>query len=226
MQEVDHDESTRLPALRHRHAAQMLKAVHLPHPQVMERRERLLHAAREVLAESGLRAEIQVVLARSGVSAGAAYRIFPDKEALFLEVTREMANKTNAKLLEIVAKVRDARECVAQVMDVGFARVEEYGQLAIDVVAGNTPPAYRAVVNHMSLGFLFSLVIQRGIVQGHFRPDLDVEYVVEAWFALVAPQVLHLELSRRSVAEIAQLTTDFFLSAISVRSAGPDRSEN
>ncbi len=137
-----------------------------------------------------------------------------------------MANKTSVEVLAIAAKVSDARECVAQVMKVGFNRVEEYGQLAIEMVAGNVPPAYSAVVNRETLGNLFALMIQRGISQGHFRPDLDVEYAVAVWFALVAPQALRLELGRRSVPEIAALTTEFFLSAISVRSAGTDGPES
>ena len=204
----------------------MLKVVQPTRPPATERRERLLSVAREVLAERGLQAEIRTVMTRSEMSAGTVYRMFPDKEALFLEVAREMANKTNASLLSIATKVQDARECVAQVMEVGFKRVEEYGQLAIDLVAGNVPPAYKAVVNQESLGNLFSLVIQRGIDQGHFRRDLDVDYAVEAWFALVSPQVLHLELGRRSVADLTKLTTEFFLAAISSHSAAPDRSDS
>lgn len=204
----------------------MLKSVQPPRPPAAERRERLLSAAREVLAERGLQAEIRTVMTRSEMSAGTVYRLFPDKEALFLEIAREMANKTNASLLAIAAQVHDARDCVAQVMEVGFKRVEEYGQLAIDMVAGHVPPAYKAVVNQESLGNLFSLVIQRGIAQGHFRPDLDVNYAVEAWFALVSPQVLHLELGRRSVAELAALTTEFYLSAIGVHHAEAAHSDS
>ena len=178
---------------------------------------RLLRAAREVLAERGLQAEVSDVLARAGIGAGTVYRNYPSKEALFLEVAREMANKTNAELLAIVAKVPDARECVAQAMKVGFKRVDEYGQLTIEMVAGNVPPEYHAVVNHETLGNFFALVIRRGISDGQFRPDLDVDYAVAVWFALVAPHALRHEMDRRSVSEIATLTTEFFLSAISVR---------
>ncbi len=192
----------------------------------MENHERLLRAAREVLAERGLQASIQEVITRAGICPGTVYRNYPDKESLFLEVAREMVSKTTAELHAIVAKVPDARECVAQVMKVGFKRVEEYGQLAIEMFAGNVPPAYRAVADHETLGNFFALMIQRGISQGQFRPDLDVEYAVAVWFALVAPQALRIELGRRSVDEIAALTTEFFLSAISVRSAGPNGPES
>ncbi len=204
----------------------MRRAGRSKHPLAMKNHDCLLCAAREVLAERGLQADIQEVITRAGIGAGTVYRNYPDKESLFLEVAREMANKTNAELLAIAAKVPDARECVAQVMKVGFEKVEEYGQLAIEMFAGNVAPAYRAVADHETLGNFFALMIQRGISQGHFRPDLDVDYAVAVWFALVAPQALRLELDRRSVDDIATLTTDFFLSAISVRCAGPDRPES
>ena len=68
-------------------------------------------------------------------------------------------------------------------------------------------------------------MIRRGIAQGHFRPELDVEYAAAVWFALVAPQPLHFLMDRRSVDEIVALTTDFFLAAVSVRS-GSDRPES
>ena len=192
----------------------------------LKKHKHLVRAAREVLAERGLQASIREVATRAGIGPGTVYRNYPDKESLFLEVAREMAHKTNAELLAIAAKVPDARDCVAQVMQVGFKRVEEYGQLAIEIVAGNVPPAYSVVFNPVTLGNFFARVILRGISQGHFRPDLDVDYAVAVWFALVAPQALRLELGRRSVDEIATLTTEFFLSAISVRSAGTDGPES
>ncbi len=188
--------------------------------------DRLLRAARDVLAKRGFQAEITEVITRAGISNATLYRAYPSKEALFLEIAREMANRTSAKLLKVVATVPDARECVARIMEVGFGCVKEYGQLAVELVAGVVPAAYSAVVNRETLRNFFVIVIQRGILQGSFRPDLDVEYAAEAWLALVAPQALRSQSGRRSVDEIAALTTDFFLAAIEIRSAEPDRSDS
>ena len=185
----------------------------------------MLRAARDVLAKRGFQAEITEVITRAGISNATLYRVYPSKEALFLEIAREMANRTSAKLLKVVATVPDARECVARIMEVGFGCVKEYGQLAVELVAGIVPAAYSAVVNRETLRNFFVVVIQRGILQGSFRPDLDVEYAAEAWLALVAPQALRSQSGRRSVDEIAALTTDFFLAAIEIRSAEPDRSD-
>ena len=184
-------------------------------------RTRLLRAAREVLAERGCSAEISEIAARAKIGPGTIYRNYPNKESLILEIAREMANRTSADLLDIAANTQDARECVAKTIEVGFKRVAEYGQLAIEFVAGTVPPEYAAVVNRTSLANVFNLLIRRGIDQGHFRSDLDVEYAVAAWFALVAPQAMQGLLDHRPVDEIASLTTAFYLAGISVGAPDP-----
>ena len=179
--------------------------------------EKLLAAAREVLAERGFDADISEIAARAGVGAGTVYRNFPNKDALVMAIAKEMVIKTAFELNEITSNVEDARECIAKVMQVGFRRLEEYGQLAVTMVAGTQPPAFRSTVDQRVLTNFFSTLIRRGIRQGHFRPDLDVEYAVGVWFALVAPRALRRLMDHRSVEEIAALTTDFFLAGLCAR---------
>ena len=178
-----------------------------------ENRGRVLNAAREVLAERGLSAEINDIATRAGVGAGTIYRNYESKEAVILEIAREMANKTNLELLA-AANADDPRERVARVMQIGFERVSEYGKLALELVAGNVPPPYSAVVNHEALGNVFAIIIRRGIERGVFRKDIDIEYAVAVWFALVAPRALTELMATRSVDEISRLTTDFFLAGL------------
>ena len=181
-------------------------------------RERLLRSAREVLAERGLDVEIEEIAKRAKFGVGTIYRNYPSKEDLILEVAREMAVKTSTELLAIAATVQDARECVAQVMRIGFKRVEEYGRLTMDLVAGTAPPPYDVVVNREGLSHFYKLLLQREVDQGHFRPDLDLDYCVAVWFALVVPAVLLQLMAHRSLGEIEALATEFFLRAISVPS--------
>jgi AcrR family transcriptional regulator len=180
-------------------------------------RERLLRAARSVLAERGFDAEVSEIARRAKVGSGTFYRNFETKEMLILEIAREMVHKTGREMLSIAATVMDARKCVAETMKVGFRRVQEYGNLTIQLVAGDAPEPYKGVLNREGLANVFAVLIRRGISQGYFRPDLDVDYAVAVWFALVAPRAIAELLESHSIEEIATLTTDFYLAGISAK---------
>jgi AcrR family transcriptional regulator len=199
----------------------MAKARRPGRPDAKPNRELLLARAREVLAERGVEAEIVEIAARAGVGVGTIYRNFRNRDALILEIAREMVYKTSSELLELVVDVnKDARESVARAIEIGFKRVEEYGLLTIQLVAGTAPEPFAGVLKRENLGQLFRILLQRGVEQGCFRSDLDTEYAVAAWFALVAPEALSVLARRRSVREIANLTTEFYLGGITpLRSA-------
>lgn len=187
-------------------------------------RDRLLNAAREVLAERGFEAEIDEIAARAKIGAGTVYRNFGSREDLILEVTRELVNKTAVEVLAVAAQQEDARQAVRRTMEIGFQRVEEYGALAIQLVAGVAPEPYGRVMNREALAHVFRLLLRRGIDQGHFRSDLDIEYATAVWFALVSPGAFRM-LSDRAPGEIARLVSDFYLAGIGVgdRDEGRDQ---
>ena len=182
-------------------------------------RQKLLKAAREVLAERGFEAEISEIASRAGIGSGTIYRNYETKESLILEITRELVNKTSVEVLSIAASVEDAREAVRRTMEVGFERVTEYGKLAIQLVAGAAPSPYSSVMNPETLANIFRLLIRRGIDQGHFRRDLDVEYATAVWFTLVSPSAVR-SLGDPPPSELAERVSDFFLAGISAQ--GPD----
>lgn len=176
-------------------------------------REKLLHAAREVLAERGFDAEIAEIAARAGVGTGTVYRHYPSREALIYEITEELVNGTADEVLDVADNVEDAREAVKRTMEIGFARVERYGQLVIQLVAGAAPPPYASLMDPEGLADVFRRLIRRGIEQGHFRSDLDVDYATSFWFTLVSPSAFRL-LADRPSSEIAARVSDFFLAGL------------
>lgn len=173
-----------------------------------------------MLHEKGLDADVQDVLARAGVGAGTVYRHFASKEALYKAVAREMIARTRTGFIEIVANHQDARTCIALTMELGFQNLEDYGQLAIQLFSGMHPPEYGDLFERPALEGFFKALIERGIQQGVFRADLDVDHAVGVWFALTAPGMLRRLLGCRSVREIADLTTRFFLAGLGDGSRG------
>ena len=187
-------------------------------------RQKLLRAAHEVLAERGFEAKITEIASRAKIGLGTIYRNYPTKESLILEITRELVNKSTVEVLSIAANVEDAREAVRRTIGVGFKRVKEYGKLAVQLVAGVAPSPYSSVMNPEALANVFRLLIRRGIDQGHFRRDLDVDYATGVWFALVSPSAFRF-LGDRPPNEIVGMVCDFFLAGISARGPDTDRDE-
>lgn len=177
-------------------------------------RARVFEAAKQILAEQGLGADVHHVIERAGVGAGTLYRYFEGKEALFRAVAAEMVARTRDRFIELSRGDRDARACIADTMELGFHNLQEYGQLAIELFSGTQPPGYPDLFERGALQAFFAALIKRGIEQGHFRRDLDVEHAVGVWFALTAPPVLGWMLESRTVEELARATTRFFLAGI------------
>jgi AcrR family transcriptional regulator len=177
-------------------------------------RARIFETAKQLLAERGLAADVNEVITRAGVGAGTVYRNFSNKEALFRAVAEEMVDRTRARFVEIASQHRDARTCVALTMELGFQNVRDYGRLAIELFGGAHPPEYGNLFDRRALEAFFRALIERGIRQGHFRPDVDLEHAVGVWFALTAPAMFDRVLQQRTVEEIASATTRFFLAGL------------
>jgi AcrR family transcriptional regulator len=180
-------------------------------------RGRVFEAAKQVLAERGLDADVHEVIDRAGVGAGTVYRHFTSKEALYRAVAAEMVDRTRVRFIEIVSQHRDARECIELTMELGFSNLREYGKLAIELFGGVHPPEYGDLFERRALEAFFAALIERGVHQGHFHPETDVEHAVGIWFALTAPGVLSRLIEHRTVEEIARSTTRFFLTGLGVR---------
>lgn len=180
-----------------------------------EIRARILTAAREVLAERGFSVDVIELTRRAGVGSGTVYRYFGSKDGVVRAVVDELVATTREDLGRIARSLGDARDDVKRSMTVGFTRVKEYGQLTITLVAGTQPPQFQDVPARRELEEYFARLLRRGVEQGRFRADLDIDYAVGVWFALVAPQALRGLLATRSVDDVATQTTEFFLAGIS-----------
>jgi len=178
-----------------------------------QNRARLLAAARAVFCEHGLQGEVTEIASRAGVGVGTLYRHFPSKEALTLAVADELGQAI-LRELDRSSQIDDARAALASIVRAGYQLVEEYGQLFLAMMSGGAPaPLYEAFASEQ-IGTQIARVIQHGIDQDHFRSDLDVEHAVGLLYALFAPISLTQLMRQRSLPEIADASTEFFLAGL------------
>jgi AcrR family transcriptional regulator len=94
-------------------------------------RQRLLGAAIELLEEGGYAAaSVAAIAARAGVAAGALYRHFPSKAALFVEIVREMAGRELATFGETSARDTGVAEKIDEIVAELTHRALEQPRLA------------------------------------------------------------------------------------------------
>ena len=79
-------------------------------------RERLLHAARQVIEDAGYgAASVAAIAERAGVAAGTLYRHFASKEELFVEVFRSVCAREEHAMRSAAAAAADRAGSVARV---------------------------------------------------------------------------------------------------------------
>lgn len=178
-----------------------------------QNRSRLLAAARAVFCERGLQGEVTEIASRAGVGAGTLYRHFPSKEALTLAVADELGQSV-LRELDRASQIDDARAALASIVRAGYQLVEEYGQLFLAMTSGGAPAPLIEAFASEQIGAQIARVIQRGIDQDHFRSDLDVDHAVGLLYALFAPISLTQLMRQRSLPEIADASTEFFLAGL------------
>jgi AcrR family transcriptional regulator len=147
-------------------------------------RERILAAARELMAERGAAVEMTEIAEAAGVGVGTLYRRFPDKQALILELLREKFQELAAALeRELAREEVSARErlhgyiraaCAIQGADRGL---QEAFSAAIDDHSG---------IAQSTPGLLESTerLVAEAVAEGSVRPDLEWEDVVTCCCAL------------------------------------------
>jgi AcrR family transcriptional regulator len=157
-------------------------------------RERILAAARRVVAEGGFRgAHVAAVAAAAGMSTGMIYRYFPSKAQLFVEVlTAAVAHE-----IEILTKIVDgpgnARTRLYRAVDSFTRRALTGPSLAYAFIAEPVDPEVDAarITARRQFGDVFKRILRDGIRRSEFpAQDLDASAacIVGAYTeALVGP---------------------------------------
>jgi TetR/AcrR family transcriptional regulator len=166
------------------------------------RPQELLDAALDLFVEKGFAAtRSEEVAQRAGVSKGTLYLYYPSKEELLKEVIRHNMVREIAEGIDIVAHYAGpSAELLARVYRQWWERIGETRASGIMKLmlseARNFPDIAQFYVDEViePSERLLSLLLQRGIDRGEFRPVNIVEVV----HALVAP-MLFLVMHKHSI---------------------------
>jgi AcrR family transcriptional regulator len=167
-------------------------------------RARLLAAARDVLAERGLGAEMKEIAERAGLGMGTIYRNFASKDDLVEALIRDRIAIAMAEL-ERTREIADPVERLRAMLTVAWDRAEEDGPI-ISALHGATadPPVEGLTLLHE--------VFREGQALGRFRRDVDA--VPFAMF-VAAQFATYVDMRKRYAAEeCARFLTDLLVHAV------------
>lgn len=194
--------------------------------RLADNRQRILKAARALVAEGGLnQASIAAVAARAGLSAGAIYRYFPSKAALFVEVLTSAVSYEIAILNDIVRSEGNVTARLRAAVESFANRALEGPHLAYAFIA---EPAEQEVDEarlrgREQFGEVFKSLLIEGIDSGEFPPqsaDIGAACIVgaftEALIRPIAPRA-----KREARGELVEGIVAFCLRAVGAALAAP-----
>jgi AcrR family transcriptional regulator len=151
--------------------------------RIAQTRERILSAARELIAHGGYReASVAAVAARAGVATGSVYRHFPSKAELFAEVFRRASqHEVDATLAAARACDGDARMRMAAAIETFARRALRGRRLAWALLAEPVDPAVEAerLIFRRAYRDGFAALLTEGIAAGELAPQ-NVELTAAA----------------------------------------------
>jgi len=162
-------------------------------PGKLERRRRILLAAREVFARCGYAAtRMSDIATAAGVGKGTLYEYFQGKEDLFCTLVVAVARESLESLT--IQRLPDdptqaLRDVIAYVVDVALRENLDLYRLFFDFWGGAAPHRQQAQellrdVEGRFAEFVCDLV-RRGQREGAFRPEIDARQLVHVFTAAV-----------------------------------------
>jgi AcrR family transcriptional regulator len=148
-------------------------------------RERLLHAAQELIEDGGYgAASVMAIADRAGVASGTLYRHFASKEELFVELFRSVCDREVRAMRAAAEAMPDGSTCVARLETVlaTFAdRALRRPRLAWALLAEPVDPLVDAerLAYRERYSELCAAALREGIAAGEL-PDQHVELVAAA----------------------------------------------
>ncbi|GIP20726.1 MULTISPECIES: TetR/AcrR family transcriptional regulator [Paenibacillus] len=187
----------------------------------MEKYELILEAALKVIAENGFHgSQISKIAKEAGVADGTIYLYFKKKEDILISLFQERLGDLIAAFNESVKESSTADEALRKVCEIHFSELESNVNLAyvtqielrqssleLRVAIGNVVKPYIQLIEH---------ILEKGIQEKSFRPDLDVKLTRLLIFGGLDEAVTSWLISGRKYSLTAQVdkTVEFFLKGL------------
>ena len=149
-----------------------------------ERKKQILRCAAEVFARSNYRkAKVADIAAQAGISEAMVYKHFPSKKDIFIEVLQHMSERTVFLLQEEVTREPDALKAMKNMATTYYNMVVDHADevkvhfQAISEICDNDIAERLHQDQDDYMRFIRDLV-DKGVRQGSFREDLDVDSLV------------------------------------------------
>ncbi|WP_035128001.1 TetR/AcrR family transcriptional regulator [Conexibacter woesei] len=153
-----------------------------PRKDAQRNRERILEAAREVVAERGVAAKMEQVAARAGVGIGTLYRFVPTKDALFSTILGEQADRL-ADLAERALALPPGESAFHTWM-AEAAAWQSSNKAFINVLAARDPDEPVPKLLSAKLRALLRDLVRRGQADGDLRDDVTSSDVLMVLLAV------------------------------------------
>ena len=153
-----------------------------PRKDAQRNRERILEAAREVVAEQGVAAKMEQVASRAGVGIGTLYRFVPTKDALFSTILGEQADRL-ADLAERALALPQGESAFHTWMTEAAAW-QSSNKAFINVLAARDPADPVPKLLSSKLRALLRDLVRRGQADGDLRDDVTSSDVLMVLLAV------------------------------------------
>ncbi|MUG45751.1 TetR/AcrR family transcriptional regulator [Paenibacillus woosongensis] len=187
-----------------------------------EKFEMILDAAQKVIAENGFHgSQVSKIAKEAGVADGTIYLYFKKKEDILISLFEDRLGKLVDRFNSSIQETDTAEQALRKVCEIHFTELEnnvdlayvtqiELRQSSIELrkAIGLSVKPYIQLIEH---------IVQKGIHEKSFRPELDPKLTRHLIFGAMDEVVTSWLISGRKYSLSAQVdkTVDFFLKALS-----------
>lgn len=146
----------------------------------MEMKDRIQEKANDLFTRYGFKSiTMDEIASQLGVSKKTIYQYFSDKNELVDAVVRKTINYAQSVCDSNIATCRDAVHELFQAMDFIQEIFSDMNPVMMYDLERFHPESYKLFLNHKNI-YLFEIIksnIKRGIEEGLYRPDLNIEII-------------------------------------------------